>query len=171
MTRPNLIKIGIIVAPHGIRGEVKLRSLADPPEAIFSCGELSDAGKKRRFRLAHKGISGQVFIAAIEGITERNAAELLKGTELFAAAARLPERKPNQWYYRELTGIEARLADGKPYGKITQVYNFGAGDIVEIELESGKMEMLPFKAPFVGEVRAEEGYVVVFPPDYEEEKE
>jgi len=182
LTGKSFIRIGIIGAAHGIRGEVKIRSFAEPPEAIFSY-PLTDASGKRQFiiysprkRGEHKGgsfpplappASGrgkkQTFIAGVKGIGDRNAAELLKGTELFALASELPEKN-------RLVGLEARLKDGRVYGKITQLYNFGAGDIIEIKLVNGKMEMLPLSDAFIGDIHIDKGYVIVFPPDYIEEE-
>ena len=157
-----MIKIGLIAAAHGIRGEVKLRSFIQPPEAIFACGPLTDASGKKRFALTHKGGNEKAFIASIEDITDRNGAEGVKGTELYAPADKLPEKKKG-YYAHELVGLEARLADGSAYGRVTQLYNFGAGDIIEIEMANGKSEMFPLTEAFV---RREKDGVTVFPPEY-----
>jgi len=165
------VKVGVIASAHGIRGEVNIRSFSEPPDAIFSYGALTDETYVRTYVLTRRGGKDKTLIASIDGITDRNAAELLKGTELFVAASALPKKKSNQWYAHELIGIEARLPDGRVYGRVVQLYNFGAGDIIEIELANGKTEMLPFAPPFVGEVDADKGYIIVFPPDYVEGKE
>ena len=162
-----MIKVGLIAAAHGIRGEVKVSSFLNPPEAIFACGVLTDVSGKKRFALAKHGGNEKAFIAAIEGVADRNAAELLKGTGLFAPASALPEKPQGEYYPHELIGLEARLADGTPYGRVVQFYNFGAGDIIEIELAGGKTEMLPLAEEFV---QVEQDFVTVFPPDYVEEE-
>jgi 16S rRNA processing protein RimM len=155
-----LIRIGIITAAHGIRGEVKVCSFTDPAGAIFSY-DLTDASGGRKFHLSKKGGNEKAFIASVEGISDRNKAELLAGTELFTLESELPEKN-------RLIGLEARLPDGSVYGRITQLYNFGAGDIMEIELKGGKTEMLPLNDDFLGDIHADEGYAVVFPPEYME---
>ena len=52
-------------------------------------------------------------------------------------------------------------ANKKYIGNITALYNFGAGDIVEIEYLSGKKEMFPFDEYFVKEIKLEKEYVVM----------
>jgi len=163
-----LIKVGVITSAHGVRGQVKILPFTDSPEDILTYSPLSDASGKRRFAFTRQGIKDRQLIVSIDGVADRNAAELLKGTELFAVAHAPTQSKENTWGYGELTGLQARLGDGKPYGKVIGVYNFGAGDIVEIELPSGKTEMLPFKKDFVGEVKPGEGYLIVIPADYTE---
>lgn len=166
------LHIATITAAHGIRGEVKLRTLMNDPDTVFQRGPVSDEIGQRQFKIKRQGQgSNGVFIVAIEGINDRNEAELLKGTKLFAPEDALPAKAANQWYYRELIGLEARLADGRVYGKVAAVHNFGAGDLLDIELTQGGTEMLPFKKPFVGDVHADEGYLLAFPPEYIGEKE
>lgn len=151
-----------------MRGHVKIRSYAENPEAIFSYA-LTDQSGKRKFLLTRLGGNAKAFIAAIEGIADRSAAELLKGTELYADTSQLPVKKDNEWYYGELTGLEVRLEDGTIYGHVAQIYNFGAGDILEIKHPDGNLEMLPFREPFVGKIHTDKGYLEVRPPEYVEE--
>jgi len=154
-----------------VRGQVKIRCFTGNPENILSYQPLTDASGGRAFKLTRRGIQNKLIIASIDGINDRNEAELLKGTELFAPASALPAKTENQWSHDELTGLEARISDGRVYGRVIGLYNFGAGDILEIELAEGKTEMLPFKKPFVGNIRPDEGYLIVFPPEYVEAKE
>jgi len=153
--------VAVITSAHGVRGQVKIHPFIENPEALFSA-PITDATGNRPFKLTRHGIKGTSIIASIEGITDRNQAELLKGTELFAPAAIAASEKD------KLTGLEARLLNGNVYGRVIGLYNFGAGDILDIEMEGGKSEMLPFTDNFVGGVHAEEGYLVVFPPEYVE---
>ena len=156
-------KIGVITSVHGVRGQVKVYPLTDDPKALFST-VLSDASGKRQFKLKREGVKDKLFIASIDGITDRNDAELLKNIELFAPASEHTSVADT------LTGLEARLLDGNKYGRVIGVYNFGAGDILDIELTNGKTEMLPLREEFVGDINVNEGSLVVYPPDYVEAK-
>lgn len=158
----------MILSAHGVRGQVKLRSFMEPPEAIFSCPILSDKMGRKTYRLTRQGVKNQAFIVSIEGITDRNAAERLKGLTLFAPAPESHPTPANQWLHSELTGLEARLIDGTVYGRITGVHNFGAGDIVELERTGGQSEMLPFTASFIGEINTKQKFLIIFPPEYVE---
>ena len=166
---PALIKIGIITEAHGIRGQVKIYSLTDPQDDFFSFPSVTDVTGNRTFAFARQGVFAHGFIASIEGVTTRNEAELLKNIALYTASTDLPEKNDGEWYYRELTGLRAQLPDGKEYGCVSGVYNFGAGDIIEIELPGGHSEMLPFNDVFVPHIHHEQGFLVIIPPFYIEE--
>lgn len=166
-----LIKVGLITASHGVRGQVKLRSFTEEPADLLSYTPLTDSTGKRQFKFTSQGIKGDSLIVSIEGIADRNASDLLKNTAIYAPASALPEKEEGTWYSSDLIGLEARTPDGKAYGSITAVHNYGAGDIIELELVSGGNEMLPFKAPFVGEIYVDKGYVEVTPPEYIGEKD
>jgi len=156
-----IVKIGVINSAHGVRGQVKIFPFTDD---FFSHSPITDATGKRIFKLTRQGVKDKQLIASIDGITDRNEAELLKGVELFAPAS-------DETSQYSLIGLEARLTDGNVYGRVTGVHNFGAGDILDLELDNQKTEMLPLRDEFVGGIHVDEGYLVVFPPDYVEAKE
>lgn len=160
-------KVGVISSAHGVRGQVKIHSFSENPEDLLRYGPLHDAKGKRTFILTRHGAKATQLIASIEGLTDRNEAEKLKGTELYADAS-LQETAENQYAYDELTGLEARTTDGALYGHITDLYNYGAGDILELKLANGQTEMLPFTSAFFGDIYPEQGYLIVTPPDYHE---
>jgi 16S rRNA processing protein RimM len=167
----SFIQIGVITSAHGIRGQVKLRSFTHTPEDIFKYAPISDKSGRTQYVLKREGYKEQLFIASIDGIADRNAAEALKGTALYASVEQAPPTGENEWLYSELEGLEARTEDGNAYGVVTGVYNFGAGDIIDIKKHDGSSEMLAFTKIFVGDVCVADGYLVVFPPDYIGSKE
>lgn len=160
------VRIGVITAAHGIRGQVKIRSFAEPPDSITQY-KLTDESGKRSFIVKLHGGAAPLFIASIEGIGDRNAAELLKGTTLHAPLDALPGQAQQR---HRLIGLAARRENGQDYGTIIAVHNFGAGDIIEIELPGGQTEMLPLNENFVEKIDTRAGYVVVHPPEYIENK-
>ena len=166
MTNHPLLKVAVILGPHGVRGQVKLRSFLEKPAAIFSLDTISDEKGTRKFQLKKHGIQGEVFIASLGGIEDRNAAEKLKGKALYAPTNLLPPKPENAWYYDELIGLRAMLKNGKTYGRIVSVVNFGAGDIIEIEKLDATLEMLPLNDDFVGKIDVANGVIEVFPPEY-----
>ena len=165
------IKVGSFGNPHGVRGQVCLRSFTENPKDILSYSPLTDESGKRVFSLKCDGIKGEELIVSIAGLTDRNAAELLKRTGIYAPAEALPDKDDDTWYSSELIGLQAITQDGKIYGNVIAVHDFGAGDIIELELSDGKNEMLPFKATFVGDIDEAAKTVVVFPPEYLESEE
>lgn len=162
MTRRVLL--GVVIGAQGIRGEVKVKTFTGEPEAIGDYGPLIDAKSERRFKLKVRRISkGDVVIAAIQGITDRNAAEALKGTELYVSRDALPAAEDGEFYYADLVGLQAFATDGRVLGAVIAVHNFGAGDILEVKPEGAASVMVPFTDDAVPEVDLEGGRVTVEP--------
>lgn len=131
-----MVLMGAIIGAHGIKGEVKVKSFAGTPAAIAAYGALSDA-KGRQFDLAlvGKATAGKdILIARIAGIGDRNAAEALKGVELYVARDRLPRiAGDEEFYLADLIGLHVVDQHGAAMGRIASVENYGAGDVLSIE--------------------------------------
>ncbi len=164
MTSEKLVKIAVIADAHGIKGEVKLRSFVEDDDLLAS--DLLDSTGKKRFSLKITGKVKDSVIARVDGITDRNAAEALKGTELFLPESEFPELEEGEVYHNQLIGLEARSPNGEKIGTVIAINNYGAGDIIEIAQESGESEMLPFAEPWIGEIDLGEGFVVVTLAEY-----
>ena len=162
-----LLCVGVITGAHGIRGEVKIKTFTEEPDAIAAYGALSTKPGDRTFEITrHRVQKGQV-IAALKGVTDRNASEALKGTELYLDRQALPELDDeDEFYHADLIGLEARLEDGSVFGRIVALQDFGAGDVVEIApAEGGSTKLLPFTRDVVPDINVAEGYIVVSPPE------
>lgn len=164
--RGDLIVLGRVVAAHGIRGEVVLKSFAGEPEAIAAYGPLQVVGSGRHIVIAALRPAKAGFIARLEGVNDRNAAEALKGAELAVARDRLPEAGEEEYYHADLVGLEVRLTTGERIGAVGSMENYGAGDLVAVRLEtSGREVLLPFDRASVPVVDVAGGFLVVDPPE------
>ncbi len=83
---------------------------------------------------------------------------------LYVGRDRLPAADDEEFYHADLIGLAATLADGTPFGTVAAVWDFGAGDSVEIELPDGKTIMVPFTKEAVPVVDLPAGRVVIEPP-------
>jgi 16S rRNA processing protein RimM len=156
------VLLGRIVAAHGIRGDVLVRTYTDAPEAIGSYGPLSDADGRGAFKLRILRVTAKGVVARIAGISDRNGAEVLAGTDLYVARAQLPAAEEGAFYHADLIGLAAIASDGTEVGRIVGVHNFGAGDLIEVALGgSRRTELVPFTAQFVPEVDLARRIVVV----------
>lgn len=171
-TSDKLLLLGAIIGAHGIKGEVKVKSFAAQPSDIAAYGPLSDAGEKRRFDLSVVGTADAtrgILIARIAGVADRNAAEALKGTELYVARAKLPHLSDtDEFYFADLIGLLAVDAAGKPYGRIVSVDNYGAGDLLLVAPEdasAGDSFVVPFTKAFVPVVDLKAGKVTLNLPE------
>jgi 16S rRNA processing protein RimM len=159
------ICVGLIAGAHGVRGLVKLKSFTEDPAAVAAYGPLSDETGARRFRIALGSAARDHWIARIDGIGDRDAAEALKGTRLYVDRARLPEPEPESFYHADLIGLRAETGAGAGLGRVTAVHDFGAGDMLEIALGSGRTVVVPFTRAVVPVVEIAAGRVVVDPPE------
>jgi 16S rRNA processing protein RimM len=162
---PALLLVGRIAAAHGLRGLVKLQTFTADPMGIGGYGPLSDAAGKRVFKLtALNPVKGGV-VASIDGVADRTAAEKLRGVELYMPRDRLPPAGEGEYYHADLVGLTAELADGRPFGRVRAVENYGAGDLLAIEGVDGRPVSLPFTDRVVPVVDLAGGRIVVEPPE------
>lgn len=159
------ICVGAIAGAHGIRGQVRLRSFTDDPEAIFDYAPLVSEDGARVFKIEFKGINKDCFIAEIEGVKDRNTSEALRGTKLYVERGTLPKTKKGEFYEADLIGLSAKDGQGKDYGKILGVHNHGAGTFLEIGTGKKDSFMLPFTDACVPEVDMKAGLVLIAPPE------
>lgn len=158
--------VGKVVGAHGVRGQVKLKSFTQTPTDVAAYGPLQDEAGLRRFKVALSGLPKDgVFVARLEGVADRNAAEALKGVNLYVLRAALPEPEEEEFYYADLIGLRAETEDGELFGTVTAAHDFGAGDVLELRLANGAAGHLPFTRAAVPVVDVKGGRVVVRPPD------
>jgi 16S rRNA processing protein RimM len=157
-----------IGAPHGLHGEVKLRSFTADPMAIRDYVPLETEDGAASFEIEElrqsPGRGGGYLIARLRGIADRNEASRLKGLRLFVPRERLPAPEPDEFYHADLIGLRALRQDGSELGRVTAVHDFGAGAILEIAGDGGDL-MLPFTDAFVPTVDLPAGVIVVAPPE------
>lgn len=174
-TSDKLLLMGAILGAHGIKGEVKVKSFAAKPSDIGGYGSLSDAKEKRRFDLSIVGTSDAtrgILIARIAGIADRNAAEALKGTELYVARESLPKlTDTDEFYFADLVGLQAVDESGKVFGRVVSVDNYGAGDLLLVSPDGGADAddsfVVPFTKAFVPVVDVVAGKLVLnLPADF-----
>jgi 16S rRNA processing protein RimM len=163
--KPRRILLGRIAGAHGIRGEVVIHAYTQAPENIGAYGPLSDADGTRMFTVASARVTQKGVVARLEDVNDRNAAEALKGVELYVDRERLPATDGDEFYHADLVGLAAVDRSGETLGTIVAVHNFGAGDLLEIRLAAtGKTELIAFADPVVPEVDIAAGRVVVVMP-------
>jgi 16S rRNA processing protein RimM len=154
-------------APHGVRGEVRLKPFTEDPERLAAFGPL-ETRDGRRFTIERLRPAGTMLIAKLKGVDERDQAEALNGAELMVDRARLPEPDdPEEFYHADLIGLEAVDTDGAPLGTVVAVHDFGAGDILDIAPSGrgrGQSLLVPFTSMSAPHVDLAGGRIVIDPP-------
>jgi 16S rRNA processing protein RimM len=154
----------VIAGPHGVRGDVKIKTFTAKPQSIARYGALEDESGSRSFKVKLHGEVRGMVIARLDGIDDRNKAEAVRGLRLYISRDKLPRPKKEQWYLADLIGLKVERTDGAGIGTVKSVQNHGAGDIVEVEMANGKTNFLPFTKRAVPEVDIEKGRIVIDPP-------
>lgn len=151
-----MIILGEISRPHGVRGEVKLRSFTQDPCAIAAYGVLTTE-RGERVTLKNVRAAQDHVIARIEGVTDREGAEKLKGRKLQVARDALPELDDeDEAYAADLEGLNVIDRQGAVIGVVFAVPNYGAGDLIEIAVPGQKATLLlPFSDDVVVEITDE----------------
>ena len=153
------IKIGKIVNTVGLKGEVKVYNYSDSIE-IYETIE-SIYVEDRLTVIENVRAQKNMVILKLEGADDRNAAEALRGKELYITEDDLPELPEGQYYVRDLIGMSVTEEDGNLMGHVTDVLQNTAQDIFEVESENGKKLLIPKVDQFVLDIDAEKREITV----------
>ncbi|WP_440409318.1 ribosome maturation factor RimM [Neorhizobium petrolearium] len=160
----NPVLMATIGTAQGLRGEVRVRSYTADPTALGDYGHLySEDGLV--FEILEIREAKNMAIVRFRGINDRNAAEALNGLELFIERDNLPdeELEEDEFYYADLEGLEAVDEAGKSYGTVSAVYDFGAGDLLELKGPGRRPALIPFSEAAVLEIDLENGKILIDP--------
>ena len=156
--------LGVIVAAHGVRGQVRIKTFTADPGSVVAYGPVSDQSGSARFELTVTGRTKVGVIAQVGGVEDRAAAEALKGTRLYVDRSALPEPAADEFYHGDLIGLEVELDDGALLGRVKAVHDFGAGDLLEVSIPKRPTVMVPFNKHVVLKVDLAGGRLAVKPP-------
>ncbi len=137
------ITLAAVAGAHGVRGEVRLKLFTDDPANLRGFGALDAGGRQLTLASIRPVANGAV--ARFAEITDRTAAEGLRGTTLRVSRTALPALADDEYYHADLIGLPCVSADGEALGEVIAVENFGAGDVVELRRPDGKTAMFPFR--------------------------
>ena len=159
-----LILVGKISSVHGIKGHVIIQSFTDPTSDICklplldadnSIVQLKFYGTNTKHRL----------ICSINDVIDRTSAEKLIGTELFCSKDYLPQiEDKNEFYVEILKNLTVVDQELKPIGVVKNFFNFGAGDIIEIQFTTGSKQLFPFTKTIFPEIT--DSYMLIIMPNF-----
>lgn len=153
--------LGKIATAHGVRGLVKVLVFAEDPallSGVLYIGETSND----TLTLKMKNSMGKFWLAEVDGVKDRNDAELLRNTSLWVNRATLPDTEDeDDFYIEDLIGLAVETVDGKQAGKVLGLDNFGAGDLLEIKPPTGDSVYIPFTKADVPEILLDAGKIII----------
>ena len=163
------LTIGEIVAPQGLRGEVRINPSSDFPERFINSGPRwlqSKSEEPQKIQLlSGRQIPGKsIYVVSFLGINNRSQAELLVGKKVLVNSNQRPKLQEGEFHLLDLVGLKVKLQpDGEHIGKIVNLTSSG-NDLLEVELNSGKKVLVPFVKEVVPIINLEEGWVLIIPP-------
>ncbi|WP_027481998.1 ribosome maturation factor RimM [Deinococcus pimensis] len=149
--RSELLRIGHVAGTFGVSGGVKLFVIGRPDDVLdLRRVYVEDTGWLRVRTLDRHGPGVVVTFVGVEG---KDAAERLKGRQVFAHEAELPPLPDDEFYYHELRGLRVVTPGGEEIGVVEDVMDAGHQDLLVVA-HGGRSSLVPLQAPYV-EVRRE----------------
>jgi 16S rRNA processing protein RimM len=160
------ICVGAIAGAFGVRGEVRLKSFTAIPEDIAQYTPLETEDGTRSFSVKVTRQINNGLAARLSGVTTKEAADALRGTQLFVPRDRLPSLPDDEFYHADLIGLDVTDTGGAPLGRVLAVLNNGADDLLELSAPGQKQTvLLPFTKAIVPTVDLAQRRIVADPPE------
>jgi 16S rRNA processing protein RimM len=169
---PEFLVVGHLSKAHGIRGDLLIQPLTDRPEEVFAPGrrvivgdERGRAGTPPQERLVEDGRPyKRGWLARLEGVADRTAAEELAGRYLLVPAEERGEPEEGEFFYHQLLGLRVETVSGEVVGTVREVYETEPRHMLEVKGET-RIHLVPFDRRIVRAVELEAGRVVIDPPE------
>ena len=160
------ICVGAIAGAFGVKGEVRLKSFCADPGAIADYAPLTTESGARSFTVRITRTIPGGLAAQLSGVTTKEEADALRGTELFADRAKLPRLPDDEFYHTDLIGLQVLDTGGTLLGTVRAVHDHGAGAILEVFQPGAKSTLLlPFTKAIVPTVDLTAGRIIADPPE------
>lgn len=162
-----IIVLGRLVEPYGVRGWMHLQIYGDDPLSwknlpVWQVGK--ESGSWQGYELQGLKAHGDGFVVAFAGVADRTAAEAMKGMLVGAPRAALPAVPEDEFYWADLVGLKVVNQAGESLGRVDGLIETGANDVlrvVDTDAAESVERLLPFVAAVVGKVDVAAGVVHV----------
>ncbi len=156
--------VGLILGPHGVRGEVRIDPRTDVPDR-FRVGAMLDCDGLGPLTVV--SIRGEAAkpIVRFEGCDSREAAAALRGR--FVRVSRSESRRATRGAYlwADLMGARVETPDGVPLGSVRDVLRAGENDVLVVSDGSGRERLLPTLESVVKSIDLDAGRIVAIPQE------
>ena len=161
--------VGRVVKTHGVRGELVVDVRTDDPQTRFAVGARllgrapKGAGSTEYTVTAARNHSGRLLLS-LQGITDRTAADALRGTLFVVDAADVDSGDdPDEFYDHEIEGAAVVTVTGDEVGVLDSVLHLPGGDVLAVRTPAGREVLVPFVRAIGPTVTRER--IEIDPPD------
>ena len=163
------IIIGKIVAPHGVRGDIRILPLTEKPDLFLDLEYLLlEGGKKLTVKNAR--FQKRMILVTTKEITSMNEAELLRDKNIYIKAEDLPELEDDEFYVADLVGIPVYDLEGNQIGTFKDSLSTGSNDVYIIAVSGAKDILVPDLKEYFKEIKLAEKRIVVKLPEWTDEE-
>ena len=152
MSASEIIVLGRLVEPYGVRGWLHLQVYGDDPLSwkslpVWQVGK--ESGSWQGYELQGLKAHGDGFVVAFAGVADRTAAEAMKGMLVGAPRAALPAVPEDEFYWADLVGLKVVNQAGESLGRVDGLIETGANDVLRVQDSEGVERLLPFVSAVV----------------------
>ena len=144
------VVMAAVAGAHGISGEVRLKLFTASADNLKPHARFEAGGRTLTLKSVRPGPQGAV--ARFAEVSDRTAAEALRGTLLTVPRASLPALPPGEYYWHDLVDLAVVDESGAALGRVVGVENYGASDLLEVQLAGGRRVLVPLVPNAVTEV-------------------
>lgn len=164
MDTQELITIGVIVAPHGVRGDVRILPRTDFPERFMNMDVCYINGEP--YHITSAKFHKQFILATFKELPDRTAVERLGKQEIKVPRQDLMELPEDRYYIFEIEGLAVEDTEGNDLGIVKEVLQPGANDVYVVAKEGEPDLLLPALKTVVLTIDIESGKMIVDPPEW-----
>ena len=170
-TREDLVVVGRVRRPHGVRGEVLIEPLTDEPDAVYASGRRVFGGdvdgpaedEATVLTVLETRPFKDGLLVRFREIGDRSEAELWNGRLLLVPESELAPLEEGEVYQHELKGMTVELSSGELVGTITDVFEVPQGLLLDVARASGSV-LVPFSDEIIVDIDRERRVVRIDPP-------
>jgi len=156
MRNDDLVVMGYVRGAFGVRGWVKIHVDTEYPDSLFEYPVwwLGKDGSWKPYTFENGTVQPKAIAAKLEGIEDRDGAELLRGMQVAVPRSEMPPPEDDEYYWSDLIGLDVFNQEGLHLGKVTSLMETGANDVLVVSGEAGNT-LIPFVGQFVLQVLLE----------------
>jgi 16S rRNA processing protein RimM len=154
--------MGHVGVPFGIRGWIKVHAYTESGDGLldYPVWWLGRNGQWREFKVLDGAQHPKSLVARLAGCDDREAAALLRGSEIAVPREYLPQTDDGEYYWADLIGLGVENIQHQPLGQVTGLLETGANDVLVVR--QGEHErLIPFVDQVVLEVDIDAGKIRV----------
>jgi 16S rRNA processing protein RimM len=159
----DLVVMGRVTVPFGVKGWVKIHTLTANPESLgeYPVWRLGRSGEWRDVRVLASRVQGNTLVALLEGVADREAAAMLKGCDVGVPRSELPAADEGEFYWADLIGLKVVNVGQHEFGRVARILQTGANDVLVVGGAGERETLIPFIADTIRQVDLPAGKIFV----------